>query len=504
MPNLSRFAVLLMVLTLVMPMATYAQDGDDGPQQYVTSNGLVLTIPATWRVTEYGLAGFITITNHTRPSSPDRDPGEITIDLEYEIPTTAEITEPSVTSQELALQATEDFLNAGGETGIIDNLTISDRPVGRMRGSIGDDFVTVYTFFQSNLYIKMRAQTGDSDLDAFEADIFLLIGAMRFDFDPIPATSTPSPAPTNDAHENTDPTPTETTDSPVIWVQNVEITSGENSIGGLDEVVALGDGTLIVSDSFSSATVDVETGRLLDRIAGDPDAYSAFQFLQFGPDFVLYGWDTNGNLVKLRRDLSVIQSLALTGPELAIVRSLAVTERGDLMVYGVSQDSEVLAVLYNTAGQLRGTINLDSVVGNTLFTSAALAVRPDGSLLYVDAQLSSRLLTSSGVIIELDPLEKPPADSGSPAFVAPSLDFDSAGRLYVLSGYGLTVYDTDGSLLTQLSDVMPDSSTERFEGLQMPTRGDVAVVDDNRVVVVGPNEAFSVVTLLDIAVLLGE
>lgn len=516
MPSLSR---LLLTLTLCLAVLggavlggavrTTAQDDDDNARmQYVTADGLVLQFPTDWTPLEYGLRGFITLANHDRPTNPDLDPGQLTLDLSYTLP--AERPADPVSGAVLIQQVAADFIDIGGTTALIDTLPLraadsSSPTVFRMRGRLGDDSVTLYAFVRNGLPFTLRAQSGDADLNAFEPQILALLGSLRFDTEPPPTTPTPTRAPVTSAPDPTTAPATRTpppTD-PVLWLTTIEDTQSPNGIGALDEVVLLDDETLLVSDSFTSATVALESGTVLDRIPGDPAAYEAFLYIQFGPDQVLYGWDVDGTLVKLRRDLSVIQAISTNGPELAFVRSMDFGAGGELYVYGLTAEGTVAVLVYDTDGRLQNTLDIDAAVQATLFSSAAVVVQPDGNLLYVDAQHASRRFSPEGVLLGQAVLQQPALQGASPSFVAPALAYDDAGRLLVLSGLGLTVYDAAGEILTRLPALAETADPVPFARGEMPTRGDLAVLPGERVAVVGTNGAFSVVTVLDIAALVG-
>lgn len=510
-----RRLVLLLCGLLLLAMPAGAQDDPNEPNTYVTRDGLVLTFPADWRATEYGVRGFVTLANHPSAGNPDLDTGEITLDFTYTVP--AERPQFIPPGPDLIQAAAADFISSGGTTGVIDVVELPTTTLYRMRGRVGDDAVTLYTFVVNRLPFSLRAQTGDTSLVNVEQIVFQIIGALRFDSDPLPAAQAlPTLAPTIDRTPDVTPSIAEATTTPditatptevaaaalpqgVFWVQNIEATDSPNGIGALDEVVVLDGNTLLVSDSFTSATVQLGSGTVLERIPGDPEAYAAFLYVQFGPDRVLYGYDTDNSLVRLRADLSVIQKIRLDGPAMAFVRSMDFSPDGDLYIYGLTSDGEITVLVYDTAGRIRDVLNIDSVARNTLFSSAAVIVQPDGNLLYIDAQHDSRLLSPDGVLIRSTPLDRVTAPAGTtPDFVAPSMVFDDSGRLLVLSGYGLTVYDTDGRVIGRLDTVRGANDSTPFAALEMPARGDLALVPGNIVAVVGSNGAFSLITLLNI------
>lgn len=497
-------AAVMLIVGLGGPATLYAQ-ADPTPTPYVTVDGLVLQVPPAWTVTEFGVQGVLALANHDRPTSPDLPPGDLTLDLTYTPPSQRPATPP--TSTALIQQAAADFIRSGGSVSVIDTFTLETTvgpvTVQRMRGVVGDDAVLLYAFLRDGLPFQARIQTGDADFSAFAADIRTLFSTLRFDTETPPTTPTPSPAapPTASTAAPAAPPTTPAPADPVVWVQNIAATDSPNGIRALDEVVVLDTETLLVSDSFTSATVAVADGTLLERIPGDPASYTAFLYVQFGPDRVLYGWDVDGTLVKLRADLSVIQRINPDGPEMAFVRSMDFGPDGDLYVYGLTQAAELVVLRYDINGRLQDRIDIDADVRDTLFSSAAVVVRPDGNLLYVDAQLDSRLFSPTGRLVDTAPLQRPDMGSTAPGFVAPSVVVDDAGRVLVLSTLGLTVFGPAGEPVAQLAPIPPDDDARPFAPGEMPTRGDLVMLAADRVAVVGANAAFSVMTVLDVAAL---
>lgn len=511
--------IVLLVLIVVLSLGTTARAQDAGPREVISNDGLIVQVPAGWQVTSYGLSGFLTLSNHERPGNLNLAPGEITADLSYELPAVRrdrpdDFQLPSL--QGLLESRALEFSNAGGRVSLLDSVQIPPCvEAARMRGRFGDDYVEIFSFYYADLAFSLRAQTGDADLSAYRDALYGVLGSLRFDTEPSPicptgTAATPAPTenataapPTPPAAEEDSPTPPAIDAPRQVWLRNIERSTGENSIGTLDEVVILqADNEVLVSDSTTAAYLDLETGTYLDRVRGATPDYRTHLFLQFGPDDILYGWDVDGNLVKLRRDLSVLQVLSAGGPALSLPRSMAFARNGNLILYGVgAEDGTALLLEYDTSGLLQNRIELREAVQNTLFTSAAVLPREDGTFLYVDAELNSRLLSPVGDVLARDILELP-STSNSPGFVAPTVLAHPSGFWVVLSALGLAIYDEDGTLRYFWGDVVPEDATTPFSAGQIPVRGDIALTEDGRLVLVGANRAYSVVTLFDIAALL--
>ncbi|PJF39233.1 MAG: hypothetical protein CUN55_14945 [Phototrophicales bacterium] len=355
------------------------------------------------------------------------------------------------------------------------------------------------TTIDTNVVLGILQVDELAQIDVYRSTLDSIIASLRYD---------PDAAPTS----NFSTGPAELGEGAFVYYQNltVAIILGQryNILGSPSEIIQMPDGTVLVTNRESIFALDVETGTL-DRVLSKPNSFIIDELVA-APDGNLWGYDFIDGLVKLSPNLETLLS---TGKEVfgedVFVDNIAVDAAGNVYVFDSVRDEENNATgtvfIFNDAGEFQGSFITNEEpdeYGITSFdTYVWLFPQDDGNILLIDDFLYSKVVDTEGNLVS-GPFQY--GDQFNLIF-ARDIDVADDGTLFALTNDGtLRKYAPSGELIAEVGTEQEDDDSPWVLGELPSFGGAILALDSNRVLVVGSNSNYSLLTLVDFSRLEAE
>jgi len=484
---------------------------DDDTQTFISDTGLVFDYPTDWFTNEESDFNTISVGNDMDSVLAFDAVNDDSVVMNILFGSNRQIAEalgieevsPNIIYQMLL----DNIADSGTELFSDELLQLGDKEVRVVVGGDASATNIVYiTTVDGNLFVGVVFSNDPTLFDTYRPTFDAIIASLRYE-----ANTSDTPA-----NDDTVTEPAELGDGAFVYYQSLDpITSESSGIEALlQEIVQLPDGTVLVTTGRTFFTVDVETGALSNPVDA-PEIYFAYTFKP-APDGSLWAYDLFDGVIRIGTNFEPSFSTGLEAfGENFSFGTLATDDSGNVYLFGNTFDDafNVIGVLFifNDVGEVQHrfiTNDLDderNSFGFVPFTHVRwIGRQADGSLLLIDENLHAKM-----VDVEGNQIGERFQYGDDPLMIASRLDVAEDGTLFVLTTDGvLQQYAPDGTLLAQIVGTPQTDNSAPWHLGELPNYStnnrDILALDSNRVIVVGSNSNYSLLTLVDFSQLEAE